>query len=445
MSKDTKEQILPAGTILQDRYIIEKVRGKGGFGITYRAMDQKTQVKVAIKACVNKPGHAAGKARNEAAIMKSLKGLPGVVGVVDYFEENHANYIVMEYVSGVTVKNYIRENGSMKGKEVLEKMSPVLQAMERIHKKGIIHRDISPDNLMITRDGDLKLIDFGEAVKVEPKTEYSVLKNSGFAAVEQNSPQGKLGPWTDIYSLCATMYFMLTGFVPQDAASRWISDKIQPIDQAEGTGLGKGQCQALMKGMAIEKKNRYTSIQQLRKALYHKENVKTDPASGFTTTTGTYTLLRQYKNKKTPFTRWFVPGLLTAMILLVLVLAGTMILGGGDSGSGGVKTEYTQEQLDEHARIMQAIQNNKLDHILEDIEKLYPSDSDLSDNKKQNRFVLEINYYIKKGDAEGEQNLIDQVTETGEWLKYDRAIQDMIKEERQRLGTTGVTTTQETK
>ena len=192
------EQILPIGTLLQGRYKIEKVRGKGGFGITYCAMDLKMHARVAIKACVREQEQAARRVQNEATIMGPLRGLDSIVIVVDYFMENSVYYIVMEYIHGTTVKKYIQENGTMKGDEVLERMRPVLQAMEQIHKKGIIHRDISPNNLMITKDHKLKLIDFGEAIKVESGSEHSVLKNAGYSAIEQSSPQGELGPWTDI-------------------------------------------------------------------------------------------------------------------------------------------------------------------------------------------------------------------------------------------------------
>lgn len=288
------EQILPIGTLLQGRYKIEKVRGKGGFGITYCAMDLKMHARVAIKACVREQEQAARRVQNEATIMGPLRGLDSIVIVVDYFMENSVYYIVMEYIHGTTVKKYIQENGTMKGDEVLERMRPVLQAMEQIHKKGIIHRDISPNNLMITKDHKLKLIDFGEAIKVESGSEHSVLKNAGYSAIEQSSPQGELGPWTDIYALCATMYFMMTGLTPPEASDRWISDTIQPLE----IHLGKRQCQAVMKGMALEAKDRYADIHNLRQDLYSEGADRREEADfTLTTTTGTDTLIEQYKEQ----------------------------------------------------------------------------------------------------------------------------------------------------
>lgn len=173
-------------------------------------------------------------------------------------------------------------------------MRPVLQAMEQIHKKGIIHRDISPNNLMITKDHKLKLVDFGEAIKVEQGKEHSVLKNAGYSAMEQSSPQGELGPWTDIYALCATMYFMMTGLTPPEASARWISDTIQPLE----IHLGKKQCQAVIKGMALEAKDRYADIHDLRQDLYSEEADRQEEVDfTLTTTTGTDTLMEQYKEQ----------------------------------------------------------------------------------------------------------------------------------------------------
>lgn len=336
------EQILPIGTLLQGRYKIEKVRGKGGFGITYCAMDLKMHARVAIKACVREQEQAARRVQNEATIMGPLRGLDSIVIVVDYFMENSVYYIVMEYIHGTTVKKYIQENGTMKGDEVLERMRPVLQAMEQIHKKGIIHRDISPNNLMITKDHKLKLIDYGEAIKVESGSEHSVLKNAGYSAIEQSSPQGELGPWTDIYAL-------------------WIT----------------GSC-------------------------------------------------------------------LVIIVSFVLILAGLESMG-SDSGSSGVVSSSDLMQAKEQSRIATAIQENKLDNVLNEIDELYPPDSDLSDADKQNRFVLLLNYYMKKGDLVKEKDLLDSVVTTGESAKYDRVFQDLIKEEQKKLATATAAPTARTK
>ena len=447
--------MLPIGTLLQGRYKIEKVRGEGGFGITYCAMDLKMHARVAIKACVREQEQAARRVQNEATIMGPLRGLDSIVIVVDYFMENCVYYIVMEYIHGTTVKKYIQENGTMKGDEVLERMRPVLQAMEQIHKKGIIHRDISPNNLMITKDHKLKLVDFGEAIKVEQGKEHSVLKDAGYSAMEQSSPQGELGPWTDIYALCATMYFMMTGLTPPEASARWISDTIQPLE----IHLGKKQCQAVMKGMALEAKDRYADIHDLRQDLYSEEADRQEEVDfTLTTTTGTDTLMEQYKEqvggskkrgsgrntdaskqssgrkKKKHRALWITGGCVVIIVSFVLILAGLASMG-SDSGSSGVVSSSDLMQAKEQSRIAAAIQENKLDNILNEIDELYPPDSNLSDDDKQNRFVLLLNYYMKKGDIVKEKDLLDSVVTTGESAKYDRVFQDMIKEEQKKLAT----------
>ena len=158
-----KQGALPEGTVLKDRYKLEKVLGRGGFGITYRAFDRNVQVEVAVKEYLAKSGEEAERAVREARIAASLYELDGIVAVRDYFKENGTAYIVMEYVRGVSVKQYITKHGRMNGQEVLKGIAPLMKSIQKIHEKGILHRDISADNLMITKDGKWKLIDFGAA------------------------------------------------------------------------------------------------------------------------------------------------------------------------------------------------------------------------------------------------------------------------------------------
>ena len=260
---------LPEGTVLNGRYKLEKVLGRGGFGITYKALDMNVQVDVAVKEYLTEPGEEPERAVREAQISASLYDLEGIVAVRDYFVDRGIAYIVMEYVQGISIKQYIAQRGRMDGTEVLAGMKPLLKSIQRIHEKGIVHRDISADNLMITQDGKLKLIDFGAASLLDPKREeHTILIKRGFVPVEQYRSEEKIGPWTDVYSLCATMYFMITGMVPEDAMERWISDKITNLQDIFGTGLAPEQSQAIMKGLAVKKEDRYQDVAQLAKALY---------------------------------------------------------------------------------------------------------------------------------------------------------------------------------
>lgn len=265
---------LAAGTVLKERYQLEKVLGRGGFGITYRALDRNVQVSVAVKEYLTESGAQTERAMKEARIAASLYDLEGIVAVRDYFVENGIAYIVMEYVHGISVKQFVAQHGRMNGAEVLADMKPLLLSIQKIHEKGIIHRDISADNLMITKEGKLKLIDFGAASILNPKREeHTVLIKRGFVPVEQYRAEEKLGPWTDVYSLCATMYFMITGMVPEDAMERWISDSMNSLVDIYGTGLTQGQSQAIMKGLSVKKEDRYPNLTELRQALYDKDSL----------------------------------------------------------------------------------------------------------------------------------------------------------------------------
>lgn len=274
-----RQGALPEGTVLKDRYKLEKVLGRGGFGITYRAFDRNVQVEVAVKEYLAKSGEEAERAVREARIAASLYELDGIVAVRDYFKENGTAYIVMEYVRGVSVKQYITKHGRMNGQEVLKGIAPLMKSIQKIHEKGILHRDISADNLMITKDGKWKLIDFGAAGFVDPKREeHTILIKRGFVPVEQYRAEEKLGPWTDVYSLCAVIYFMISGMVPEDAMERWINDRMIRLEDIYGTGLSVVQSQEIMKGLAVRKEERYQSVEELYRDLYGVRNGITEKA-----------------------------------------------------------------------------------------------------------------------------------------------------------------------
>ncbi len=147
--------------------------------------------------------------------------------------------------------------------------------MERIHEKGILHRDISADNIMITQEGRLKLIDFGAANFFNVgREEHTVLIKRGFVPVEQYRTEERMGSWSDVYALCATMYFMITGMVPEDAMERWINDRLTDLGEIYGTGLSAGQSAAIMKGLAVRKEERYQELGQLCQELYSQEGVQ---------------------------------------------------------------------------------------------------------------------------------------------------------------------------
>ena len=287
---------LPPFTILQSKYMIGRVLGQGGFGITYIGYDMNLATYVAIKEYYPESISTRGLADNtlmvtaqsgkdeiynknlnrfvdEARNLSKFYGLPGIVSVRNFFYENGTAYIVMDYVAGDNLKKYLADNGGkLDENTVLALMKPVLESLYEIHKQGLIHRDISPDNIMFDDDGTIKLIDFGAVRGSSSETEmtYTVMLKHGYAPQEQYYTKGNQGPWTDIYSLCATMYKMLTGNVPPNCIERMSEDSYMPPSMC-GVTLSPGVEAALTKGLAVNIADRYQNIGELIKGLYGKE------------------------------------------------------------------------------------------------------------------------------------------------------------------------------
>lgn len=285
---------LPLGTCLNERYFLGKVLGEGGFGITYVAWDIVLMVPVAVKEYFpsgivtrEKEGPQTGTLQiyegksqlefekgkedflKEARSLSRFMKLPSIVSVRDFFQENHTAYIVMEYVEGTRVRNYIRANGKMPGEKVLALMEPVIHSLCDIHKTGLIHRDISIDNLMFDENGQLKLIDFGAARNVElPENTITVSIKRGFSPEEQYRAKGEQGPWTDLYSLCGTMYFMMTGKIPDESVERVYADHLVTLQQKDDISLSLQQKKAIDKGMAVLAKDRYRDLEEFYNDLY---------------------------------------------------------------------------------------------------------------------------------------------------------------------------------
>ena len=281
------------GVKLKDKYILEKVLGSGGFGVTYLGKNLVLDIPVAVKefypeklvnresdegllvVCKDEYRDDFKKGieafLNEARILAGFNNLDGVVDVYDYFEENHTAYIVMEYIDGISVKAYIKKHGYMESGQVLDQMKPIVKALVKIHEKGLVHRDISADNIIYGKDGRLKLIDFGAARKnnIEQKTITVIYKN-GFSAPEQYMSHGAIGAYTDIYSLGATFYYMLTGEVPVESVGRVVDDNLKPLSAYTGIDLTGTQISAIEKAMNIKSEDRFQQVSELFDALYEE-------------------------------------------------------------------------------------------------------------------------------------------------------------------------------
>ncbi|MBR6940545.1 MAG: protein kinase, partial [Clostridia bacterium] len=227
--------------------------------------------------------HGVEQTIEESRKLAGFSQLESVVTVYDTFRANGTAYIVMEYLTGSTVKEIVREKGKFSYSEARAIIIPVLKTLERVHKTGIIHRDISPDNIFICDDEDkhVKLLDFGAAKMTEALDEKSrtVVLKQGYAPIEQYSSTGKQGTWTDVYAVAATLYFMLSGQVPISAADRSGKDSLPDI-AAFCPGIPRDVSEAVMQCLSVAVNNRPKKVSALLDAL--SEATKTLPVDDST-------------------------------------------------------------------------------------------------------------------------------------------------------------------
>lgn len=288
---------LKENTILRDRYRIKKVLGAGGFGITYLAEDVSLGQSVVVKEYF--PQEIAGRARDlerqavrprekndrkrflkgkrdfltEARRMSELFTVPETVKVLDWFEENETAYLVMEFVRGISLERYLeRLDMPPTFLEAWGMIEPVARALSKVHGKGLIHRDLNPSNLMIQEDGSVKIIDFGAARKyLENDKTMTVLVKHGYAPPEQYLDRGKQGPWTDVYSLCATLYEMITGVRPEPSVDRMQKDTLY-LPSVYGAEIRPDEERELRRGLELDPKKRIRTMEELCRA-FRPENV----------------------------------------------------------------------------------------------------------------------------------------------------------------------------
>lgn len=287
---ETPTHHLRPGTILSGEYLVGQALGQGGFGITYIGRDLGLDRIVAIKEFYpiglsnrnndvsssitvtqnEDTAYEAMKKRflDEARVLAKFGGLGGVVNVMRYFAENNTAYFVMEYLHGTDLRQVVKNRGPLSGEELFPLLRPVMQALEMIHSEGVIHRDISPDNLMLQSDGTLKLLDFGAARQLEGNRSLSVELKHGYAPVEQYSGGGQ-GPWSDVYALCATIYYCLTGVKPPQSVQRAMEAGEELKKPSElGARLTPRQEAALLRGLAVRKSERFQTMKELEDALF---------------------------------------------------------------------------------------------------------------------------------------------------------------------------------
>lgn len=375
--------LLP-NTVLNGKYVLGKVLGEGGFGVSYLGWDLNLECKVAIKeyypasyvtrqaAYTPTVSVLTGNRREfyekglekfveEAKSLAKFSRLPGIVLVRDYFRENGTAYIVMEFAEGRTLKSLLeKNNGRLPAETVFQMMRPVMESLKEVHKKGLIHRDISPDNMMVDEKGQVKLLDFGAArnyLSGEEKS-LSVILKPGYTPEEQYRSRGEQGPWTDVYALCATIYRAITGELPLESLDRMSEDDLKP-PSALGVSIDPRQEAALMKGLAVYKKDRLADMDELMAALYQaEENPRvTPPYRTFTEDSRAESLEIKTQKKensskwggkiaagkgKKPL--WIKLGAAAAVLIIILAFAGSKGRKEYEPTGGGTKRSWDEEE-----------------------------------------------------------------------------------------------------
>lgn len=282
---------LPPRSLLQDKYIIGRVLGQGGFGITYLAWDSLLDRKLAVKEffprelatrdSANKTvkvhsgsydeqfSYGLDKFLDEAKTLAKFDNHPNVIAVKDFFRANGTAYLVMNYLEGCTLKDYLLYKGvALTFDEALAVTLPVLDALQTVHEAGMLHRDISPDNIFITAQGSIIVLDFGAARHAlgEKGKNLSIILKPGYAPEEQYRSRGVQGPWTDIYAVAATFYHAVTGTMPQESLDRLAVDQLIPPSQL-GVVISPTAEKALLKALAVNAENRYKTVGEFRDAI----------------------------------------------------------------------------------------------------------------------------------------------------------------------------------
>ncbi len=287
---------LPLGTILNGRYLVGKVLGIGGFGITYLGYDLTLDIKVAIKEympsalATRHPDHYSvaltgrveedyryGMERflDEAKILAKLQSTPHIVSVQNYFKENGTAYFVMEYIDGMSLKAYLSKNGDkISCDQAIAILQPIMEALVQVHAMNLLHRDISPDNIYITAKGESRLLDFGAArFALGDGKSVSVILKHGYAPEEQYSSHGNQGPWTDVYAMGATLYRCITGQLPPDSMERIHGDTIKAPSEL-GFRIPAHVEKAVMKALAVKTEDRFPNMEDFIRALTGRVSVQ---------------------------------------------------------------------------------------------------------------------------------------------------------------------------
>ena len=401
--------VLPPETILAGKYLMGRVLGQGGFGITYIGWDLSLERKVAIKEYYPSgqvsrvPGtrrliwsesQQARSARQdgmqmflkEARKMAKLEDIPGIVKIRELFQENETAYIVMDFVEGRTLKSILQKNGPMPWNQAKPIFLSAIQAMEKVHQAGLVHRDISPDNLMITPDGKVRILDLGAAkdLNINSRASSMQVAKGGFSPLEQYTQRGGSGTWTDVYAMAATIYYTLTGKLPPNAVDRLEEDTIR-WDYPGLQSLPAPALKALKKAMVVQAKQRSQTMAELKQGLFSLA-AKSEPSKPAPKPKPMPEPKPEQKTKKgTP--KWLIP----IVAAVVLIVGGIGVLANLNNSQNNDKTisNITPSEPEQSAILIETAQSEPAQEpttpqatTCEPLDEAYQEAQALMDSKK---------------------------------------------------------------
>ncbi len=350
VGQDNPPPALALGRVLDGRYRVGRVLGHGGFGITYLAWDDNLQLRLAIKEylprdCVSRGpdgvslaiysgqagdqfAYGLDRFLEEARTLAHFDQHPGIVTVKNFFRAHGTGYCVMDYVAGITLRQYLDQQpgGRISVADALRLLTPVMDALRAVHKEGLLHRDLAPDNIYLTQDGRIKLLDFGAArfAASEHSKSLSIILKPGYAPEEQYRTKGNQGPWTDVYGLAATFYRAITGSVPPEALDRLDEDELLPPSK-RGVSIKPDQEAILLKALAVKAAHRYQNIGELQQA-WRNANApghpsQADEKEGMPDTVAPSSEGKERSTRKS----WLMPSIAGLALAVLLALAGYVL------------------------------------------------------------------------------------------------------------------------
>lgn len=427
---------LVPGTTIKNKYIVGKVIGYGGFGVTYLGYDAVLNQKVAIKEYL--PGEFATRATgasdvtifsgereeqfadgivkfvDEARRLAKFRNTSGIVRIFDSFTANHTAYIVMEYLEGETMKDKLEREGKIPVDEALNLMMPVIRALSEVHKEGILHRDISPDNIFVTKYGEVKLLDFGAAryATTTHSKSLSVIVKPGYAPQEQYRSRGDQGTWTDIYACAATLYKMITGVTPEDSMERGNKDTLVPPSRL-GVKMPKNKENAIMNALNLRIEDRTQTAEAFEADLTTENDVKRN----------------KIRFKKMDVGKWplwlkITSGVAAAAIAAFLVLLVTGVIKFADlfhSDSGELEKGYV------YAPEVRNMELSKAETIINERNLITQIVDKKNDDEIPKDFILSQN--IPTGEVIQERTVIEITISAGREIEYLTDLMGMSQEE----------------